>query len=165
VYARLVGLLVVSLSMTGCVAAAALPALGLAAMGDAAGGAAKAGVEHTMSGATYRTFSAPLADVHSAVLQSFRDLEVEVTKDELLEDGRMHVTAEARDRHISVKLEPVTPSLTRLMMYVRKGLVGRDASTSSELIEQTARVLTEIRPVARPARSARPIAGASPRAP
>jgi hypothetical protein len=165
VYARLAGLLVVTLSMTGCIAAAALPALGLAAMGDAAGSAAKAGVEHTVRGATYRTFTAPLADVHSAVLQSFRDLEVEVIEDELLEDGRMRVAAEARDRHITVKLEPVTPALTRLMMYVRRGWLGRDASTSTELIEQTARTLTEIRPVAGAGRGARPIAGASPRAP
>lgn len=164
-YARLVGLLVITLSMTGCIAAAALPALGLAAMGDAAGSAAKAGVEHTMSGATYRTFTAPIADVHSAVLQAFRDLELEVTEDELLEDGRMRVAAEARDRHIGVKLEPVTPALTRLMMYVRKGWIGRDASTSTELIEQTARTLTEIRPVAGSGRGAKPIAGASPRAP
>ena len=164
-YARLLGLLVVTLSMTGCIAAAAIPALGLAAMSDAAGGMAKAGVEHSMSGATYRTFTAPLAEVHTAVLQSFRDLEIEVTEDELLEDGRMRVAAEARDRHITVKLEPVTPALTRLMMSVRRGWVGRDASTSTELIEQTARTLTEIRPVAAPGRGARPIAGASPRAP
>jgi hypothetical protein len=106
-----------------------------------------------------------VAEVHSAVLQAFRDLEVEVTEDELLEDGRMRVAAEARDRHISVELEPVTPALTRLMMFVRKGWLGRDASTSTELIEQTARTLTEIRPVAGPAPRARPIAGASPRAP
>ena len=164
-YARLFGLVVVTLSMTGCVAAAALPALGLAAMSDAAGSAAKAGVEHTMGGATYRTFTAPVAEVHSAVLQAFRDLELDVTQDELLEDGRMRVAAEARERHITVKLEPVTPALTRLMMFVRKGWLGRDASTSSELIEQTARTLTEIRPVAGPGRGARPIAGASPRAP
>jgi Protein of unknown function (DUF3568) len=167
VYARLFGLFIITLSMTGCVAAAALPALGLAAMSDAAGGAAKLGVDHTLGGATYRTFTAPLTVVHSAVLQSFQELELDVTEDELLDDGRMRVAAEARDRHITVKLEPVTPVLTRVMMFIRKGWIGRDSSTSMELIEQTARALSEIQPVAGapPRARSRPIAGASPRAP
>ena len=147
-------LLVVALTISGC-AAAALPALGLAAMSDAVGGVAKAGVEHTMGGSTYRTFSAPLDEVRTAVLQSFRDLEIEVTGDEALEDGRARIVGGARSREITVKLEPVTPALTRLKMFVRKGWLGRDRSTASELIEQTARALAEIRP----------IAGASPRAP
>jgi hypothetical protein len=165
VYTRLLVLLAVVLSCSGCIAAVALPALGLAAMSDAAGSVAKTGVEYTMGGATYRTFSAPVAEVHTAVLQSFRDLEIDVTEDELLDDGRFRVAAEARDRNITIKLEPVTPALTRLRMFVRKGWLGRDAATSTELVEQTARALTEIRPIAGPAPRARPIAGASPRAP
>jgi hypothetical protein len=75
--------------------------------------------------------------------------------DEALDDGRARIVGEARSREISVKLEPVTPALTRLKMFVRTGWLGRDRATSTELIEQTARALAEIRP----------IAGASPRAP
>lgn len=153
-YARLLVLLLLALTASGCVAVAALPALGLAAMSDAAGGVAKAGVEHTMSGADYKTFSAPLADVRTAVLQSFRDLEIAITEDAPLVGGGAQIVGEARRREITVKLEPVTPSLTRLKMFVRQGLLGRDRATSSELIEQTARALAEIKPVG----------GASPRA-
>jgi hypothetical protein len=154
VYVRLLVLLLLALTASGCVAAA-LPALGLAAMSDAAGSVAKAGVEHTMSGADYKTFSAPLGDVRAAVLQAFRDLEIEITEDLPLVGGGAQIVGEARHRKITVKLEPVTPALTRLKMLVRQGLIGKDRATSSELIEQTSRALAEIRPVG----------AASPRAP
>jgi len=155
VYGRLLILVLVPLSLSGCLAAAALPALGLSAMSDAAGSVAKAGVEHTMGGSVYRTFSAPLDEVRDALLQSFADLEIDVTEEEALKDGGTRISGEALHRHISVKLEPVTPALTRLKMFVRRGWFGRDQSTSTELIEQTARALDDVRP----------IGGASPRVP
>jgi len=155
VYARLAAVLALALMASGCVAAAALPALRVGVMGDAAGGAAKAGVETTLGGTQFRTFSAPWADVRTALLQSFHDLEIETIENTPLKSGGARITAEALHRKITVQLEPVTPVLTRLRMTVRRGLVGRDRSTSTELIEQTAHALAGIRP----------IAGASPRAP
>jgi hypothetical protein len=155
VLARLLALLLLAFSASGCVAAAALPAVGMTMMSDAAGSVAKAGVEHTMGGAAYRTFSAPLDDVRMAVLQSFRELEIDITEDAPIVGGGAQIVGQALHRQITVKLEPVTPALTRLKMVVRKGVLGRDRSTSSELIEQTARALNDLRPVG----------GASPRAP
>ncbi len=144
-HVRLLALVVLALTASGC-AALALPAIGMSMMGDAAGGVAKAGVERTMSGAMYRTFSAPLADVRDAVRQSFRDLEIETTEDELLIGGGATIVGEALHRHITVRLESVTPALTRLKLVVRQGVFGRDRATASELIDQTARALDEIRP-------------------
>ena len=132
---RLLALVVLAMTASGC-AALALPAVGISMMGDAAGGVAKAGV----------TFSAPLADVRDAVRQSFRDLEIQVTEDELLIGGGAKILGEALHRHITVRLEPVTPALTRLKLVVRQGLFGRDRATASELIEQTTRALDAIRP-------------------
>ncbi len=152
---RLLTLVVVALSLSGCIAAAALPALGLSAMSDAAGSVAKAGVERTIGGSVYRTFSAPLEDVRDAVLRSFADLEVDLDDEEELKDGSVTMKAEALHRHISIRFEPVTPALTRLKVYIRRGWFGRDESTSNELISQTERALEEVRP----------IGGASPRAP
>ena len=144
-YVRLLALVVLAMTASGC-AALALPAIGTSVMGNAAGGAAKAGVERTMSGAMYRTFSAPLADVRDAVRQSFRDREIQITEDDLLIGGGAKIKGEALHRHITVRLEPVTPALTRLKLVVRHGLFGRDPATASELIEQTVRALEEIRP-------------------
>jgi hypothetical protein len=154
-HASLAVLLLLALSVSGCLAAAALPALGLSAMSDAAGGVAKAGVEHTIGGSVYRTFGAPLDEVRDAVLRSFADLDIAVDEEEELKDGSVTMTAEALHRHISIRFEPVTPALTRLKIYIRRGWFGRDESTSNELIDQTARALDDVRP----------IGGASPRAP
>jgi len=145
VHLRLLALVVLATTASGC-AALALPAVGMSMMGDAAGGVAKAGVERTMSGAMYRTFSAPLAEMRDAVRRSFRDLEIQIIEDDLLIGGGAKIRAEALHRHITVRLEPVTPALTRLKLVVRHGLFGRDPATASELIEQTVRALEEIRP-------------------
>ena len=145
VYVRFLALVVLAMTASGC-AALALPAIGTSVMGNAAGGAAKAGVERTMSGAMYRTFSAPLADVRDAVRQSFRDREIQISEDDLLIGGGAKIKGEALHRHITVRLEPVTPALTRLKLVVRHGLFGRDPATASELIEQTTRALDAIRP-------------------
>ena len=145
VYVRFLALVILAMTASGC-AALALPAIGTSVMGNAAGGAAKAGVERTMSGAMYRTFSAPLADVRDAVRQSFRDREIQISEDDLLIGGGAKIKGEALHRHITVRLEPVTPALTRLKLVVRHGLIGRDPATASELIEQTVRALEEIRP-------------------
>jgi hypothetical protein len=155
VYARLAAVLMLPLMTSGCVAAAALPALGLSAMSDAAGAGAKAGIEYSIAGTAYRTFSASPADVRAALLQCFRELEIEITENTPLDDGGARIGAGALHRKITVQLEAVTPALTRLKMSVRRGLLGRDKATSTELIDQTARALAAIRP----------IAGASPRAP
>lgn len=155
VYARLAAVLALALMASGCVAAAALPALGLSAMGDVAGAGAKAGIDYSIGGTAYRTFSAPLDDVRCAVLQSFSDLEIDIAEDETPDDDSVKISAEAFRRKITVQLEAVTPALTRLKMVVRRGWFGRDRATATELIEQAARALADIRP----------IAGASPRAP
>ena len=154
-YASLAIVLLLALSLSGCIAAAALPALGLSAMSDAAGSVAKAGVEKTMGGSVYRTFSAPLDDVRDALLRSFADLDIPVDEEEELKDGSVTMKAEALHREISIRFEPVTPALTRLKIYIRRGWFGRDESTSNELIDRTARALDEVTP----------IGGASPRVP
>src|SRR5213076_617171 len=130
VYVRFLALVVLAMTASGC-AALALPAIGTSVMGNAAGGAAKAGVERTMRG---------------AMRQSFRDREIQISEDDLLIGGGAKIKGEALHRHITVRLEPVTPALTRLKLVVRHGLFGRDPATASELIEQTVRALEEIRP-------------------
>jgi carbon monoxide dehydrogenase subunit G len=95
-----------------------------------------------------------LSQVRSAVLQSFRDLEIGITQDAPIVGGGAQITGEALHRKITVQLEPVTPALTRLKMSVRHGLVGKDRATSAELIDQTARALAEIRPIAGASRRA-----------
>jgi hypothetical protein len=145
VLTRLAMLAVISFATSGCVAAAALP-IGLAALSGGASSAVKAGTDYTFGGTAYRTFAAPLEDVRGAVLGSFADLEIDVTEDEPIDDGDgVWIVGAAAHREIQVKLESITPMLTRLRMVVRQGLLGRDRATASELIEQTARALQAVR--------------------
>jgi hypothetical protein len=153
VLVRLLVLAILGLSLSGC-AAAALPAVGLAAMSGTASTAAKVGVEHTIGGRVARTFAVPLADVRAAVRESFGELRLTVTRDELLTDETAVIEAEARQREIEVSLEPVSPALTRLTIVVKQGWLGRDVTTAGELIAQTSHVL-----------DVRSGASASPRAP
>src|SRR2546428_9719327 len=114
----------------GC-AALALPVVGMSVMSDAAESAVKAGVEHTMGGAAYRTFSAPLADVRAAVRQSFRDLEIQITEDELLIGGGAKIVGEALHPEITLRLGPATPPPPRPRMARRPGPPRRGPPTAA----------------------------------
>lgn len=97
------------------------------------------GVQHTLSGITYRTFSAPLPQVRSAVRSAFRHMDIKVGGSEKMENGE-RLTAQASDREIEVELEAITPRTTRMRATARSGLF-RDAATATEIILQTERLL------------------------
>jgi hypothetical protein len=143
---RWLALVVLTLTTPGCAVLAAPPLM--AAVSGGASGVARMGVDMTAGGAALRTFGAPLADVHAAVRQSFCDLALPISEDVVLEDGTVRLTAEARDREIRVRLEPVTPALTRLRLVVGQGLLGRDRATATALVEQASRALDGVRPAA-----------------
>jgi hypothetical protein len=144
VLTRLALLVALALSSSGCIAAAALP-IGMAALSGGASSAVKAGTDYTLGGAAYRTFSAPQDEVRRAVRAAFAGVEITVTEDEPLDNGAHWIEGTALNREIHVRLEPLTPSLTRLRMVVRQGWFGRDKATASELIDQTAHSLQEVR--------------------
>jgi hypothetical protein len=99
------------------------------------------GVQHTLSGITYRTFSAPLPRVRSAVARTFNRMDISVGSKEKIENGE-RLTARVADRQIEVELEAITPKTTRMRCTARNGLFS-DAATATEIILQTERVLSE----------------------
>ncbi|MBI4207615.1 MAG: DUF3568 family protein [Betaproteobacteria bacterium] len=101
------------------------------------GGAA--GVQHTLTGIAYRTFSAPLPKVRSAVMTAFDHMGIKVASKEKIENGE-RFTARASDRDIEIELEAITPKTTRMRSTAKTGLF-RDAATATEIILQTERVL------------------------
>jgi hypothetical protein len=143
-------LVTVVLGASAC-AGVALAPIGLAALSGGASTAVRAGTEHTLGGAAYRTFSASLQEVRTALLNTFEELQVTVTENE--QDGDAErIVGEALHREIQVRLDPITPALTRLRLVVRQGWLGTDSATASELIAQTARQL-DLRSVGRAGRS------------
>lgn len=100
---------------------------------------ASTGVQHTLTGISYRTFSIPLPRVRSAVMTAFDRMGIEVGGTEPIDNGQ-RFTARAADRDIEVELEALTPKTTRMRSTAKSGIF-RDASTATEIIMQTERVL------------------------
>lgn len=105
----------------------------------AMGVGAAAGVQHTLTGIAYRTFSVPLPKVRSAVMIAFDRMGIKVGAKEKIENGE-RLTAHASDRDIEVELEAITPKTTRMRSTAKNGLF-RDAATATEIILQTEKVL------------------------
>ena len=105
----------------------------------ALGVGAAAGVQHTLTGIAYRTFSVPLPRVRAAVLTAFHRMGIKVGGKEGMENGE-RLTARASDREIEVELEAITPKTTRMRSTAKNGIF-RDAATATEIILQTERVL------------------------
>ncbi|MGQ0752076.1 MAG: DUF3568 family protein [Betaproteobacteria bacterium] len=128
--ARPLGALALSFALAGC------DPISLTAMGV---GAAY-GLQHTLSGISYRTFSVPLPQVRSAVMNALQHMDIKVASREKIENGE-RLLARASDRDIEVELEAITPKATRMRTTARSGLI-RDAATATEIILQTERLLT-----------------------
>lgn len=98
-----------------------------------------AGVQHTLTGIAYRTFSAPLPRVRSAVKSALQHMEIKIDSTEKIENGE-RIKARAADRDIEIELESLSPKTTRMRSTARSGLF-MDAATATEIIIQTERAL------------------------
>ena len=122
-----------------CVAAAlsltACEPLSLTALGVGSA----AGMQHTLGGYTYRTFSTPLPRVRSAVTTALGRMAIKIDAREKTENGE-RIKARAADRDIEIELESLTPRTTRMRSTARNGLF-MDAATATEIVLQTEKAL------------------------
>lgn len=125
-----------ALMLQGCAAG-----IGLTLLGVGAGTATSAGVNHTLGGIAYKTFTAPADEVHAATRDAFATMGIKVASDEAGENGARAVKGSTNDRDISVDIEPVTERTTRIRVVASEDLVFKDSATATELIMQTARSL------------------------
>jgi hypothetical protein len=116
--------------LAGC-APLALTALGL-------GGSAA--VNHTLSGITYKTFTAPLPRVKTASIGALHRMGIRASG-AVKQEGNEVVTAAGRDRDIEIVLEPISSNATRMRVIARNGGVLYDSATATEIIMQTERIL------------------------
>jgi hypothetical protein len=121
---------------------AALPALsGCAAVGlTALGVGAGTAVNHTLTGITYKTFTAPLPRVKTASIGALNRMGMKPSGAEK-HDGNEVVKAAGRDRDIEIVLEPISSNSTRMRVTARNGGVFYDSATATEIIMQTERML------------------------
>ena len=103
--------------------------------------AGSAGVNHTMSGIAYKTFTPPVKAMRVATLKTLNRMEMQVTQDNQTEEGWL-IAAIATDRRIAIELEELTPATTRMRVVTNKGdFFFKDGATSTEIILQTAQVV------------------------
>jgi hypothetical protein len=125
----ILGLLAV-LQLSGCVAAALTA-------GGVAGGA---GVNHTLSGIVYKTFTTPVKELRVATLKTLNRMQMKVDGDKQAEFG-WQINASAFDRTIDIELERLTPATTRMRVSTSKDTFFKDSATSTEIILQTAQIV------------------------
>jgi hypothetical protein len=94
-----------------------------------------AGVQHTLSGIAYKTFSLPLPKVRSAVRVALSKMSIKVDAPQKTENGEV-IKARSADRDIEIELEAISPNTTRMRSIVSKGIF-KDAATATEIILQT----------------------------
>lgn len=116
---------------------------GCAGVALTAGGlVASAGVNHTLSGIAYKTFTAPIDQLQSATLEGLEKMDIAVTDMNKTDPGwNIKGTTETRD--VEVELEEITSNATRMRVVVSKheDLFSKDSSTAAEIIVQTAYVM------------------------
>ncbi len=119
------------LALTGC-AAVALTAGSMAA-GE--------GINHTLSGITYKTFATPIDELKVATLKTLERLDMPVSEQKQAVSG-WEIVATAYDRKIEIELEALTKRATRMRVVANKGeIFFKDAATATEIIIQTAETL------------------------
>jgi hypothetical protein len=99
------------------------------------------GIQHTLGGITYRTFTAPLPRVRAAAVSSLNQMGIKVAAREKTEGGEV-LKASAAERQIDIELDAITASTTRMRTVVRNGLF-MDSATATEIILQTERALAQ----------------------
>jgi hypothetical protein len=100
---------------------------------------AATGVQHTLSGVAYKTFTVPLPEMRKSVVTTLRRMEIAIGKTQKIELGES-ITARAADREIEVQLESISANTTRMRTSVRSGLL-MDSATATEIIIQTEKTL------------------------
>ena len=126
---RLLAALALASMLTGC-DPITLTALGVGAA---------AGVQHTLTGIAYKTFTAPMPRVRTAVKTALSNMDIKVGATEKIENGE-RIRARAADRDIEIELEALSSRTTRVRSTARSGIF-MDSATATEIILQTEKAL------------------------
>jgi len=125
------------LSMGGCAGA------GLAVVGAGTGVAMGTGVDYTLNGIAFKTFTAPVDDVKVATRSGLQNMGIEITKDGAAEKDEFawRIEGTANKRQIAVDIQSLTPKTTRIRVVAEDGIFFKDKATEAEIIYQTADAL------------------------
>jgi hypothetical protein len=101
---------------------------------------ASAGIDYTVNGVAYQTFTAGHDQLRSAVLTTLRRMAITVKTDDSTDEGRK-IVAEAIDRSVEIELERLTTKATRMRVVVKQGFFFRDRATAGEILTKTRQIV------------------------
>ncbi len=130
---RLGAALVVAATASGC-ASMAVTAFAIGA---------STGVQHTINGVGYRTFTQPPPKVRTAALAALSNMGIKVESPGATESGGL-IKASTPGRSIELEVEQLSPNTTRLRAVVNQYAILRDGATANEIIVQTERMLASL---------------------
>ena len=110
--------------------------LALSVIGAGAGEA----LRYSYAGVTYRTFTAPAAEVKHASLEALERMGIVFESFDRFEHGEL-IFARAENRAIEIEIEPISPRATRMRIAAKNGGFFYDNATASEIVAQTERSL------------------------
>lgn len=109
----------------------------------ALGVGASAGVSHTASSVSYRTFTASTAQVKKASVLALGKMGITVDEVVGVNGGEL-IKARSADRSIEIQLEAMSKSTTQMRTAAKRNVFMYDAATAKEIADQTALALAEI---------------------
>lgn len=108
----------------------------------AAGVGGSAALNHTLSGTTYRTFTAPAARVKVATVSALNRMKIKVISESMQDKGNIIlVTAKTTERNIEIQIEPISSNTTRMRVAAKRSMFSYDNATAEEIIMQTKKSL------------------------
>lgn len=118
-------------------AIAALPLAACEAIAiSAIGGGTSAGIAHTLGGTVSRTFTAFLPRVCAAALATLQRMHIDVRSTAKVE-VQEEINAKSINRSIDIKLEEISPNVTRMSVTAKSGIFQPDSATGAEILLQT----------------------------
>lgn len=123
----LCGVVATACVLSGC------EAIALTAMGVGA----SAGVSHTASGISVRTFTVPTPQLKSASLTALERMGIKVDAVDNTATGEF-IRASYAERSIEIELESMSKSTTQMRVTAKRSMFIYDTATAREIVEQTA---------------------------
>ncbi len=108
----------------------------------AAGVGGSAALNHSLSGTSYRTFTAPVPKVRAATVTALSRMKIKLTSEEVQgKDSIIMLTAKTSGRNIEIELEPISANVTRMTVSAKRSFFSFDNATAEEIIMQTRKSL------------------------
>src|SRR5438105_15358857 len=126
----------IPLVLAGCLVLAACQPRAL----SLAGAGASAAVGASMSGISYRTFTAPLPVVKKASMAALENMGIQFESFGSFDAGEI-IFARSTARIVEVELEALSQRATRMRVSTRDGGFFYDGATANEIVVQTQKIL------------------------